>query len=150
MQKDEFEKQVQQNMEELKINPSEVVWTKIESKIYKEKRRKWLIIIFPLMLLCLLLAGYELWYAPLSSKKGQQLTKINVEADKTPETKSINKENPDTKSTTGSIQKNNLVSPNNKNKNITPPLVNTNSGKIVNHAGQELKFIYLPVIRRQR
>lgn len=54
----EFEKQVQQKMEELKLVPSEPVWQKVEMQIRKKKDRKRLIFWIPL--LALLLAG-GLW-----------------------------------------------------------------------------------------
>ena len=55
---DEFEKQVQQKMEELKLVPSEPVWQKVEMQISKKKDRRRLIFWIPL--LALLLSG-SLW-----------------------------------------------------------------------------------------
>lgn len=40
MQGGEFEKQVQQKMEELKFSPSEAVWSNVEKEISKEKKRR--------------------------------------------------------------------------------------------------------------
>lgn len=54
MRENEFEKQVQQKMEELKIRPSDEVWMDVERRIRKEKKRRF---IFWLPLLFLLLAG---------------------------------------------------------------------------------------------
>jgi hypothetical protein len=46
----EFEKQVQQKMEELKLTPSEKVWQEVEYRIRKEKKRKrilfWFVFLF--------------------------------------------------------------------------------------------------------
>jgi hypothetical protein len=54
----EFEKQVQQKMEELKLVPSEPVWQKVEMQIRKKKDRRRLIFWIPLTALLL---GSGLW-----------------------------------------------------------------------------------------
>jgi len=54
----EFEKQVQQKMEELKLVPSEPVWQKVEMQIRKEKDRRRMIFWIPLFALLL---GGGLW-----------------------------------------------------------------------------------------
>jgi hypothetical protein len=54
----EFEKQVQQKMEELKLVPSEPVWQKVEMQIRKKKDRRKLIFWIPLLALLL---GGGLW-----------------------------------------------------------------------------------------
>ena len=41
MQNKEFEKQVRQKMEELKLFPSSGVWNKVEASLPKEKKRRW-------------------------------------------------------------------------------------------------------------
>ena len=53
----EFEKQVQQKMEELKLVPSEPVWQKVEMQIQKKKDRRRMILWIPLFLLI----GTGLW-----------------------------------------------------------------------------------------
>src|ERR1035437_4512276 len=58
MQENEFEKQVQQKMDELKLHPSDAVWQKIEARIKKEKRRRWILIFFPVILIGFLYGGY--------------------------------------------------------------------------------------------
>ncbi len=58
MQKNEFEKQVQQKMEELKVHPSDSVWLNIEASIAKTKRRRRVWIFLPALLICLLCGGY--------------------------------------------------------------------------------------------
>jgi hypothetical protein len=55
----EFEKQVQQKMEELKLVPSEPVWQKVEMQIRKKKDRRRLIFWIPLLSLLL---GSGLWF----------------------------------------------------------------------------------------
>lgn len=54
----EFEKQVQQKMEELKLVPSEPVWQKVEMQIRKKKDRRRLMLWIPLFVLLL---GGGLW-----------------------------------------------------------------------------------------
>jgi hypothetical protein len=55
----EFEKQVQQKMEELKLVPSEPVWQKVEMQIRKKKDRRRLVFWIPLFALLL---GGGLWF----------------------------------------------------------------------------------------
>ncbi len=57
MQESEFEKQVQQKMEELKFSPSESVWPNIEKEIKKEKKRRMPLLWF-FLLLGLAVSGY--------------------------------------------------------------------------------------------
>ncbi len=60
MQENNFEKQVQQKLDELKLNPSDTVWQNVYAKIKKEKRRwRELIIFFVLFILC---GGILLWF----------------------------------------------------------------------------------------
>ena len=61
MEENKFEKQVQQKMDELKIQPSESVWKKIEVRIEKRKDRKWGLIILFLFTGLVLSGGYWLW-----------------------------------------------------------------------------------------
>src|ERR1044071_1364956 len=75
MQKSEFEKQMQQKMDELKMHPSESIWPKIEVQIRKEKRRRWILIFIPVMLICFLFGGYLLF------------NKINTAREHGPDTK---------------------------------------------------------------
>jgi hypothetical protein len=59
MQENEFEKQVQQKMEDLKLQPSDAVWNKIEPQIKKDERRRWAIILLPILFIGLLYGGYS-------------------------------------------------------------------------------------------
>lgn len=63
MQENEFERQVQQKMHELKFQPSDTVWHKIEAQIKKEKRKKWILILLPLIGIFSLYGGYKLFTA---------------------------------------------------------------------------------------
>lgn len=59
MQENDFEKQVQQKMEELQFVPSEPVWQKVELQIRQKKTRRRLVL---LLLPLLLLGGGAWWY----------------------------------------------------------------------------------------
>ena len=55
-----FEKQVQQKLDELKIRPSDNVWTAVQERIRRDKRRRRGLILLPLLLLLLAGGGYFL------------------------------------------------------------------------------------------
>lgn len=74
MQENEFEKQVQEKMDELRLHPSDAVWLKVEAEIKKEKRRRWGLILFPVLVLGLLYGGYLLVKRDNSNGKEQQPT----------------------------------------------------------------------------
>lgn len=84
MQENEFEKQVQQKMDELKLHPSETVWPKIESQIKKEKRRRWGVIIFVVIIIAALYGVY------LQLNKSQSYTSQNEKQQIKPATKTTN------------------------------------------------------------
>ncbi len=68
MEENKFEKQVQQKMDELKIQPSEAVWQKIELQIEKKKDRRWGLIVLFLCVVILLSGSYWLWNAGQQKK----------------------------------------------------------------------------------
>lgn len=75
MERNNFEKNVKQKMDELKIPPSDLVWANLEKKISrKEKNRKWILFFFLFFLI--LSAGY--WFiSPLkndSNRKSEHTT----------------------------------------------------------------------------
>ena len=67
----EFEKQVQQKMEELDLVPSAPVWQKIEAQIRQKKDRRRLILWIP-MLLILLLGGT--WWLSQTNEKSEAVS----------------------------------------------------------------------------
>lgn len=69
MQENEFEKQVQRKMEELKLRPSESVWANIEVQIKKEKRSRRGLTFFPLIIICFLCGMYLLLNQSSSSSE---------------------------------------------------------------------------------
>jgi len=56
----EFEKNVQQRLDELKLRPSDAVWNNVEYSIRKDKRRRRIILWFPILLLFIGTSGYFL------------------------------------------------------------------------------------------
>jgi hypothetical protein len=70
MEQNNFEKNVQQKLDELKIPPSDSVWTNIEKNIGKKKKDRTMILIFLFLILILLSGGYWLFN---SGKNNQQI-----------------------------------------------------------------------------
>jgi len=71
MQKNEFEKQVQQKMEELKLQPSDSVWLNIEARISRNKRRRFGWVFFSILFIGLA-GGYWLWDSMMKSTQNQE------------------------------------------------------------------------------
>jgi hypothetical protein len=69
MQENKFEKQVQEKMEELRMAPSEKVWTNIENEIKSPKKRRGLLLWLFFFLGLLLLGGGYFIFLPNSSFK---------------------------------------------------------------------------------
>jgi hypothetical protein len=104
----EFEKQVQQKMEELKLVPSEPVWQKVEMQIRKKKDRRRLIFWIPLLALLL---GGGLWigidqYSNNVSYNRNNNEKLNHQIPK--ENSSVQPEQSVTKQTIKKLQGQNL------------------------------------------
>lgn len=68
MQKNDFEKNVQNRMDELQLYPSAEVWPEVERRIRKEKKRRWFIFWF-LFLALLTGGGMAVYYLNNGSKK---------------------------------------------------------------------------------
>lgn len=64
----DFEKQVQQKMDELQLRPSAEVWEEVEKRIRKEKKRRWLIL-WGFIAGALLLGGASWWLANGNKKE---------------------------------------------------------------------------------
>jgi hypothetical protein len=68
----EFEKQVNQKLEELKLRPSDTVWMEVEKKIRQDKRRRrflWLWV--PSLFIFLTTSGYVLYHYTLNTNHTQ-------------------------------------------------------------------------------
>ncbi len=67
MPENDFEKQVQQKMDELQLRPSAEVWEEVEKRIRKEKKRRWLMLWF--FIAGALLLGGAGWWLTNGNKK---------------------------------------------------------------------------------
>ena len=97
----EFEKQVQQKMEELQLKPSAEVWAEVEKRIRKEKKRRRVIFwwLFPLVLA----GGLAIYY--FNQPKGQSgNTLSNTQSN----TQTNTKTNTSLNTPSNTIQKNEL------------------------------------------
>lgn len=63
MSDNNFEKQIQQKLDELKLQPSESVWSRVERRIRKDKRRRTGLFLLPLIIVLLGLGGYFVFYS---------------------------------------------------------------------------------------
>ncbi len=127
----DFEKQVQQRMDELQLRPSAEVWEEVEKRIRKEKKRRWAILWF-FLLGALLLGGISWW---LLTGNKQQITSGNTAVQKTTDKKivdqSATEKNDITNKTTKSEENNNEKKVDNEkivaNQNIVSPIGKTKS-----------------------
>jgi hypothetical protein len=77
MEQNNFEKNVQQKMDELKIAPSEAVWTNVEKRIEKKEKDRRLIFILFFLILFFLSGGYWLLNSSkVHQKNDQQISKV--------------------------------------------------------------------------
>ncbi len=67
MQENEFEKRVQQQMEEFRLRPSDAVWEKVEEELRKKKKRR--VVFFIFLLAGLSLLGYTGYFLVNQSKQ---------------------------------------------------------------------------------
>src|SRR6266498_2919518 len=125
----EFEKQVQQKMEELKLVPSEPVWQKVEMQIRKKKDRRRLIFWIPFLVLLL---GGGLWtvinhYSNQASyNKGNNVAEKNKSADQNSITTSTKTTDKKTEDQANTITNNDR--PQNENANEVTKTNNINIG----------------------
>jgi hypothetical protein len=76
----DFEKQVQQKMDELQLRPSAEVWEEVEKRIRKEKKRRWFILWF--FIFGVLLLGGTGWWLTAGNK--DHVVDNNVTTQRTP------------------------------------------------------------------
>ena len=78
-----FEKQVQQKLDELKIPPADTVWSSIEAQIRKDKRRRRGLILFPILFLLLGVGCYFIFpnaiFSPNAKAKESSSANSNPE-----------------------------------------------------------------------
>lgn len=101
MEENSFEKQVQDKMDELKIQPSNAAWENIEPRIVKKKNKKWGILFF---LFCIILSGGYLYWNSIqhSISTGERVIKHAPN-----KTSIIEKSSQEKKSITSSVKQNN-------------------------------------------
>jgi len=118
MEQNNFEKQVQQKMEQLQIAPSDAAWNNVEKRIAQKKERgKW-IFILPVFILLLLLSAYFLSYnskesnIPGNQNENRRIAKKEIEKNNSPkinvsdlEEKTSN--SPKTKTTIAEVKRDN-------------------------------------------
>ncbi|WP_127130107.1 outer membrane beta-barrel protein [Pseudoflavitalea rhizosphaerae] len=100
----DFEKQVQQKMEQLKLRPSDAVWTKVDKRIRKERRRRRVVLWLPLFLLCIVAGGYFYFDAQSNNNKftASELNSTQTYSDKnTSESTNTTASNSEKKSVAG-------------------------------------------------
>ncbi|THU35907.1 hypothetical protein FAM09_21180 [Niastella caeni] len=128
----EFEKQVHQKLEELKLRPSDTVWMEVQKKISQDKRRRrFLWLWLPMLFICLTTSGYILYRFTWNTENTSNIAKAvpasisnepnaetsNISTKQTSTIKPVSNNNSQTqKNTTAPIQK----SDNNQPDVITP------------------------------
>jgi hypothetical protein len=74
MEQNNFEKNVRQKLEELKIPPSDAVWANVEKQLGKKEKDKKVILLFLFSILFLLVASYWLWNSSKNNASHNQVT----------------------------------------------------------------------------
>ncbi|WP_315816620.1 hypothetical protein [Paraflavitalea speifideaquila] len=111
----DFEKQVKVRLDQLKLRPSDAVWTVVEKNIRREKRRRRMIIWLPLLLLTLGAGGYFAMQEN-SQPATQDLVKLTI-----PSTDATKNNKPSTQTSTQTPD-NSVPS---THEPVTPPQPNT-------------------------
>ncbi|MDZ4794619.1 MAG: hypothetical protein SGI83_10100 [Bacteroidota bacterium] len=126
MRENEFEKRVQQKMEDFGFSPSDSVWTAVERRIRKEKKRRF-ILWWPLFFL-LLGGGIAAGILLTSKKEKKEIITANKKTEKTIQS---------------SLEKTNVPEQVNNSIIIQNPdtATNKNTAIIVKHTSDEIKII---------
>lgn len=73
----DFEKQVHQKLEELKLRPSDTVWMEVEKNIRKDnRRRRFLWLWVPMLFICLSTSAYILYRLTMNEEKTAGLAQV--------------------------------------------------------------------------
>lgn len=83
MEQNNFEKNVQQKLDGLKIHPSEAVWDNVEKKISKKKKDRRMIFILCFLILFLLSGGYWLFNSGNNNRQVQPVSNL-IKSDSKP------------------------------------------------------------------
>src|SRR5690349_15204419 len=65
----EFEKKVQQKMDDLRLRPSDAVWAEVDRNLRRDKRRRRIVLWLPLMGILLTAGGYFIFTNPATPGK---------------------------------------------------------------------------------
>src|SRR6185437_588135 len=76
MEQNNFENNVQQKLDELKISPSDAVWTNIEKRIGKKRKDRRVIFILFFLILFLLSGGYWLFNSGKNNQQNQSVSNL--------------------------------------------------------------------------
>ncbi|MEO8412452.1 MAG: outer membrane beta-barrel protein [Ginsengibacter sp.] len=131
MEENKFEKQVKRKMDELKLQPSEELWSIIANRIEKKKRPGWGFLFLFLLLCAFLSGGYFIWHrGHVPASKEKYVSKINAHENnikaKIDKNKNVAKDVISDSSHRNKDKANNLIT----NKNVKVKILQRN--KIIN------------------
>lgn len=115
MRENEFEKQVKQKMDELRLHPSEPVWLEIKSELIKKRRRR-LLFFIPLFVL-LMTGAYFTWVSGFSKKQTSIVVERNDLANKKQNSTSTGIDNNKNEQPVESENRRNEITVDRKNQN---------------------------------
>lgn len=130
MHNSEFEKQVQQKMQELRFAPGADVWARVQADIQKKKRRR--PIVLWLLLAGLLIGGSWVFYSGVLNSNKQIVHAGTSSAEKKTDTKPVTQssENNSTKAKNKSTENNNPTANNNSKDKSRSTTGNTTENKV--------------------
>jgi hypothetical protein len=112
----EFEKKVQQRMDDLKMRPSEAVWAEVEKNLRREKRRRRTLIWLPILGVLLTAGGYFIYSGTGKPNDGSLVNNPSAEKAVAPSVADAQTSAPATEPASSSTVKNNES----LSKNSTP------------------------------
>src|SRR5687768_1136471 len=112
----EFEKKVQQRMDDLKLRPSDAVWAEVEKNLRREKRRRRTLIWLPILGVLLTAGGYFIYSGTGKSNDGSLVNNQPTEKVVAPSVADAKPSAPATEPVSSSTVKNNEP----ESKNSTP------------------------------
>ncbi|WP_276500601.1 outer membrane beta-barrel protein [Terrimonas pollutisoli] len=151
MRENEFEKRVQQQMEEFKLRPSDAVWQKVEEELRKKKKRR--VVFFIFLLAGFSLLGYTGYFLVNHSKQNIADQTFTQQTNNNSAEKNNTVDSPAASSTTsnenGSINQDPLtIKPNpTENSTIAEELKNDRAPEITKESGLNDKPVTAKILR---